>query len=121
MEVWKKYDVYSCGVNDDGDLFLGGYRCGYNLRDTPENRAYIMDEFERILRDDGYTYVSRVGNFDTYRKIEHGKGKWIAEDVRTGEFFSITYEQALGYEPINPTPIENLARQLGKILLSSRA
>lgn len=68
-----------------------------------------------------YEYVKSVSKYNVvyelYRKIENGKGKWIAEDCNTGEFFPITYEQALGYEPIRPTGMENLARELGKILL----
>lgn len=35
----------SCGINDDGNLFLGDDRSGYNLPDTPENRERIIDEF----------------------------------------------------------------------------
>ena len=69
----------------------------------------------------GYTKLVNcgIGKYDLYRKIENGKGKWLAEDTETGEVFPITYEQALGHEPIRPTPIENLSRQLGKILLPS--
>lgn len=55
--------------------------------------------------------------YNLYRKIENGKGKWVAEDVKTGEVFPITYEQARGFEPIRPTPIENLTRELGRMLL----
>lgn len=69
----------------------------------------------------GYEYAGSISKpyviYELYRKIENGKGKWIAEDSRTGEVFRITYEQARGYEPIRPTPIENLSIELGKILL----
>lgn len=64
-----------------------------------------------------YQYVSSKGKHNLYRKIENGKGKWVAENIENGEIFPITYEQALGYEPINPTGIENLARELGRKLL----
>lgn len=37
----------SCGINDDGDLFLGTENNGYNLPDTPENREYILNDFDR--------------------------------------------------------------------------
>lgn len=69
----------------------------------------------------GYQEVgySNNGKYLLYRKLENGKGKWIAEDEQTGEVFPITYQQALGREPIRPTPIENLSRRLGKILLPS--
>ena len=36
-----------CGINDDGDLFLGDNRSGYNLPNTPENKEYIIKDFER--------------------------------------------------------------------------
>jgi len=35
-----------CGVNDDGDLFLGDSRSGYNLPNTPDNKEYIMADFD---------------------------------------------------------------------------
>ena len=35
-----------CGVNDFGELFLGDDRSGYNLLDTPDNREYILSDFE---------------------------------------------------------------------------
>lgn len=40
----------SWGINADGDLFLGGNGSGYNLPDTPENRRYIMADFEFYTR-----------------------------------------------------------------------
>ncbi len=49
MEVWLK-DIKTgieCGVNNDGDLFLGNDRSGYNLPDTPRNREKIVKEFCR--------------------------------------------------------------------------
>ena len=69
----------------------------------------------------GYQEVgySNNGKYLLYRKLENGKGKWIAEDEQTGEVFSITYEQALGRELIRPTQNEKLSRWLGKILLST--
>lgn len=69
----------------------------------------------------GYQEVcySKNGKYLLYRKLENGKGKWIAEDEQTGEVFSITYEQALGRELIRPTQIEKLSRWLGKVLLST--
>ena len=69
----------------------------------------------------GYQEVgySNNGKYLLYRKLENGKGKWIAEDEQTGEVFSITYEQVLGRELIRPTQNEKLSRWLGKILLST--
>lgn len=125
MEIWKKYDSLECGINDDGMLFIGDNRSGYNLPDTPANRAYIIENFERELGYIGYKHAGSISKHDVvyelYRKIENGRGKWLAEDTRTGEFFPITYEQALGYEPIRPTGIEKLSRELGKMLLPKRA
>ena len=65
----------------------------------------------------GYSSNSR---YELYIKFINGKGRWKARDVETGEVIDITYEQALGYEPINPTPIEKLSMKLGKMLLPPR-
>lgn len=73
-----------------------------------------------VIDTTGYEKLScssSIGKYDLYRKIENGKGKWLAEDTETGEIFPITYEQARGYEPIRPTETEKLARELGRILL----
>lgn len=43
----------SCGINVDGDLFLGSNDSGYNLPDTPENRTRIMADFEFYTNDEG--------------------------------------------------------------------
>lgn len=71
-----------------------------------------------------YQYAGSISKshvvYDLYRKIENNKGKWIAEDCNTGELFPITYEQARGFEPIRPTGIESLSRELGKMLLPRR-
>ena len=69
---------------------------------------------------DGFEYAGSIKKYDLYRKIINGKGKWMAEDIETGEIFPITYEQARGYEPIRPTGIELLSRQLGEMLLPRR-
>lgn len=36
-----------CGINDFGELFLANESSGYNLPDTPENREYILNDFDR--------------------------------------------------------------------------
>jgi hypothetical protein len=51
MEIWKSYKGLECGINDDGDLFLGDDRSGYNLRDTPENRECILKDFEHYAKE----------------------------------------------------------------------
>lgn len=38
----------SCGINDDGDLFLDNGKSGYNLPDTRENMQYLLLDFERL-------------------------------------------------------------------------
>lgn len=40
-----------CGINDDGDLFLGNDGSGYNLPDTPQNREYILKDFKRWVEE----------------------------------------------------------------------
>lgn len=49
MEIWRRDELtgLECGINDDGNLFLGNDRSGYNLPDTPENREYILNDFDR--------------------------------------------------------------------------
>lgn len=48
MIIFKenKKNGYSCGINDSGQLFLGNDNNGYCLPDTPENREYILDDFD---------------------------------------------------------------------------
>lgn len=46
MIIFKKCNELECGINNDGDLFLGDDRGGYNLPDTPENRERILNDFE---------------------------------------------------------------------------
>ena len=49
IEVWMRDEKtgIECGLNSDGDLFLGDNNSGYNLRDTPENRERIINDFCR--------------------------------------------------------------------------
>ena len=49
MIIFKenKETSLQCGVNEYGELFLGDNQSGYNLTDTPENREYILADFER--------------------------------------------------------------------------
>ncbi len=68
---------------------------------------------ESKLTDDGYVLVSYIHQYPIYRKVVNGRGKWatiVCDSVK-----EITYEQALGREPI--TPVHALARKLGKLLL----
>jgi hypothetical protein len=49
VESWlKDYKTgMECGINADGNLFLGDGKSGCNLNDTPENRERIINEFCR--------------------------------------------------------------------------
>lgn len=49
IEIWRHDEATGlmCGKNADGDLFLGNDGSGYNLPDTPENREYILNDFDR--------------------------------------------------------------------------
>lgn len=57
MEIWKenKNNGLSCGINDFGELFLGNWWSGYNLPDTPENREYIISNFDYWNRQEELT------------------------------------------------------------------
>ena len=77
---------------------------------------------------DGWEIVTERRGYFIYRKIlkdENGKiirGIWKARknlgNHRLGEMFDITYEQAIGYEPIDET--EAMSKALGKTLLPRR-
>lgn len=47
MVVWLRDEKtgIECGVNSDGDLFLGTNSSGYNLPDTMENREKIIADY----------------------------------------------------------------------------
>ena len=42
----------TCGINLNGDLFLGDGCSGYNLPDTPENRQKVLDDFMKQCHAD---------------------------------------------------------------------
>lgn len=47
MRIWlkdKKTGI-ECGINNQGELFLGDDKSGYNLPDTPKNREKIINDF----------------------------------------------------------------------------
>ena len=48
MIIFKENKVtgLSCGVTDWGELFLGDNKSGANLSGTPENREYVLEQFE---------------------------------------------------------------------------
>ena len=71
-----------------------------------------------------YDYVSNVDGYSVYRKVvdqPNGskKGVWVAQDQdEKNPPFSITYDQARGFDPINDTSgVKKLGKQLGKKLL----
>lgn len=69
-----------------------------------------------------YEFCSNVDSHFVYRKIvkdENGepRGIWAARHQDGGEPFAISYAQARGFEPIDHSPIKQLARQLGEMLL----
>lgn len=41
----NKQTGLQCGLNDFGELFIGDKKSGANLKDTPENREYLLREF----------------------------------------------------------------------------
>lgn len=48
MTIFKEDKVLgiACGINDSGELFVGGNRSGYNLPDTPKNREKALKDFD---------------------------------------------------------------------------
>lgn len=93
-----------------------------------ENWAYVPDEVYDYLAKEGYEEAGSVkGDFETFRKVVKTdgklKGKWkaVPSDAKSiDDIIDITYDQALGYEPIiNPreSSVSKLSRELGKMLL----
>lgn len=77
---------------------------------------------ESVNLDDGYEEVSGRDGYRIYRKIlrdDNGKiikGIWAAQDWDgKDEPFEITYDQARGFEPINPQ-LGNLQKKVSKAL-----
>ena len=52
MQIWKRDERtgIECGINDDGELYLGDDRSGFNLPDTEENREVILRDFEYYVK-----------------------------------------------------------------------
>lgn len=76
------------------------------------NNGYIEVIVDEIL-DNGYQYITSRRDYDIYRKVINGKGHWKAR--KESEIKDITYEQAIGIEPIDNA--EALGMELGKMLL----
>lgn len=49
MEIWLSDSKtgFECGINKDGNLFIGNDQSGSNLPDTLKNRQRIIDDFCR--------------------------------------------------------------------------
>ena len=62
-----------------------------------------MIRFTENIDLSDYKYVSTLKGYKLYRKMLNGKGAWAAVPQDGGEPFEISYEQARGFEPINPT------------------
>ena len=52
MVIWRRDERtgLECGINDDGELFLGNDRSGFNLPDTEENRESILRDFDFFVK-----------------------------------------------------------------------
>lgn len=74
MEIWLRDEKtgIECGLNNDGELFLGDDKSGYNLDDTPENREYVIKDFCR--------YTGRQ------KPIISASGKPIQDNISVIEF-----------------------------------
>lgn len=70
-----------------------------------------------------YTYVGNQDGYAIYRKIEKQsdgsrRGVWVAQDQDgVDPPFSITYDQARGFEPIDDSAAKKLGKKLGEKLL----
>lgn len=98
---------------------------------TPALAKAMKEEYsaydDKVKVPDGYelmdSTVSRDYTYELARNVytdENGqrRGKWLARNVDTNsDWFPITWEQAVGYEPIEESSIGKLRKQLGKMLL----
>ena len=52
MQIWKRDEKtgIEVGINDDGELFLGNDRSGFNLPDTEENRSILLRDFDYYVK-----------------------------------------------------------------------
>ena len=52
MVIWRRDERtgIECGINDDGELYLGDDRSGFNLPDTEENREAILRDFDFYVK-----------------------------------------------------------------------
>lgn len=99
-------DTESASVTD---VTKGSYIRGENIYDDISEDE--LKEYEFVAYEHGYAL---------YRKIVNGKGQWAAQDQdEKHPPFRITYEQALGYEPIDKydSDVQKLSRELGRMLL----
>ena len=88
-----------------------------NFNKTKTSSVILKEDFstEQDLIDAGFEQAGYRKNYDFYRKLINGKGKWYAVDTKDGRVFPITWDQAVGYEPIDST--EGMAMKLGSMLL----
>lgn len=96
-----------------------GMRSADSRRKTkPAHMKEALEEdfsSEQELIDAGFEQAGYRKNYDFYRKLINGKGKWYAVDTKDGRVFPVTWDQAVGYEPIDST--EGMAMKLGSMLL----
>lgn len=96
------------------------------FRDDAQEHAeanFDADDYfgESLDMDKDYEYAGYENGFDIYRKVVNGKGVWAAKKSGDADakMLPITYNQALGREPIEPDKygIDRLAKRLGKVFL----
>lgn len=96
-----------------------GMRSADSKRKTkPAHMKEALEEdfsTEQDLIDAGFEQAGYRKNYDFYRKLINGKGKWYAVDTKDGKVFPITWSQAVGYDPIDSA--EGLSMKLGSMLL----
>lgn len=74
----------SCGLNDFGELFFGNSHSGYNLPDTPDNRARVLADFNFWTKNPA-TILPRTAKW--FRPLPQGHHQAGAKPQR-----SVNYE-----------------------------
>ena len=94
----------------------------YEEGSAPEPKKY--EDKSKDVNLSEYEYVANQRGYQTYRKIVDGKGVWAAQDQdEKYPAFPITYDQALGYEPIiteHTSNAERLGYEVGKALFGPK-
>lgn len=96
-----------------------------NVRNkSMRSRDELQSNRKNDIKLSEYEYVANRNGYQTYRKIVNGKGVWVAQDQdKKYPPFPITYNQALGHDPIiteHSSNAERLGYEVGQMLFNQK-